>query len=69
MTTQDLNNFAKTTDNLLGLGTVVKTELMPNVYFQFELNNEKNAIEVERLWKKGFVRLKVIRNGLEVIAG
>lgn len=69
MTIQDLNNFAKTTDNLLGLGTVVKTKLIPNVYFQLELNNEKNAMEVERLWNKAFSKLNIYRNGLEVIAG
>lgn len=69
MTTQDLNNFAKTTDNLLGLGTVVNTKLIPNVYFEFELNNEKNAIEVERLWNKAFAKLNVIRNERTVTAG
>lgn len=69
MTTQDLNNFAKKTDDLLGVGTVVNTKLIPNVYFQFELNNEKNAIEVQKLWKKTFTKLDVSRNGLEVIAG
>lgn len=69
MTTKDLNNFAKTTDNLLGLGTVVNTKLIPNVYFEFELNNEKNAIEVERLWNKAFSKLNVIRNERTVTAG
>ena len=69
MTNQDLNNFAKDTDKLLGLGSVEKTNLIPNVYFSFTMNTEANAIRVEKLWNKAFTKLKVVRFGNEVTAG
>jgi len=69
MTTQDLNNFAKDTEKVLGIGTVVKTKLVPNVYFEFTMNNEDNAKKLEELWNKSFTHCTVSRNGLEVMAG
>ncbi len=71
MTTEDLIEFAKLTDNLLGNGyvnIVDKWKLVPNVYFEFTMNTEDNAIEVERLWKKAFTKLSVSRDGKLVIA-
>ena len=68
----NLIQLAKDTDNLLGNGLiniVLKYKLIPNVYFEFELNTESNAIEVERLWKKAFKKLSVIRVGNLVTAG
>tara|TARA_R110002074_G_C12330313_1_gene647800 strand:+ start:233 stop:439 length:207 start_codon:yes stop_codon:yes gene_type:complete len=64
-----LENLAKDTDNLLGLGTVTKIESNNNVYGYLHINTKENALKVEALLNKAFTKLDVIRDELRIMVG
>jgi len=73
MLLDNLIKLREYTDNLLGNGftnVVVKHRIgLGNTYFEFEMDNEGNAIRVEELWKKAFNKLTVLRVNNKVSAG
>lgn len=64
-----LQNLAKDTDNLLGLGTVTKIESNNDIYGYLHINNTENALKVEALLNKAFSKLDLFRDGLTIMVG